>query len=195
MHLVFHGAHLKPAHIRRRIHFAPRIGQMPEAVFSPDHTHQAPRREARQHGRSNIAIQHAAGMGGITEQEGYVENTDFWHEITDRTGGGKGAVQRADLHAFNHFAFIVVALRNDPVAAIGQTLKVFLESGGAKARMAIGRQTMLNGDLRLRQGGQRKKRRGQPGGQGHATKQGHDFSLCFGCLFGGGRLACPFSQS
>jgi hypothetical protein len=49
--------------------------------------------------------------------------------------------------------------------------------------MAIGRQTMLNGDLRLRQGGQCKKRRGQPGGQRHATKKGHDFSLCFGWLF------------
>jgi hypothetical protein len=39
---------------------------------------------------------------------------------------------------------------------------------------------MLDGDLRLRQGGQCEKRRGQPGGQRHATEDGHAFSLSFG---------------
>jgi hypothetical protein len=56
---------------------------------------------------------------------------------------------------------------------------------------------MLDGDLRLRQGGQRKKRRGQPGGQRHATEDGHGVSLSFGWLLNGTvrEAKGPVSQS
>jgi hypothetical protein len=115
----------------------------------------------------------------IAEQEGHVEDAHLGHEIAHRAGGGEGAVHRADLHALDDLALVVVALDDDAEPVVRQALKRLLERQRARAGVAVGRERMLDGDLRLRHGG-RGQQRDEAGNERRAAKHGHFSGPPFG---------------